>query len=141
MNIPTKRYLDILWGYKDKAIICRVQNKDELDQLQSEKNESLFHLEFSTDSSLVTVWRANEWAIDIRKHIEAKAASEKRMRQVDADKECIAYLTRLITNMLGDIAGGKMARDLAEDILRNKKTQSACFFGADKERLSWLQDL
>lgn len=136
ISLTLDQYLARLWGYKDKSVLSRRTDASEIQQLEAHINEAIFHLEYQP-GDIVVVWRAADWAIDIKRYQLQKAESEKRIREHDAKKECIAYLESLIVQKLGDLVGAQMAPGLAREIVEKKQTQTALMFGAMKERLVW----
>ena len=142
MQLPLKDFLKFKWGIRERIVI---DIKDELDARvykyiteSGELSEAIAHIQIEEDRpNIISIWKPNEWKSAYQKYQEDKIKSEQRMQYADAEKECIAYMEKLIYEKFGMVVGASMAPTMARDIVKNKKTNSAMMFGAEREKLIW----
>jgi hypothetical protein len=135
ITTETTKFLELIWGYKDKSILSMDKDSEIVSQLMNQPNEAIFHIEFR--EGLAVVWRAGDWESDIRKHQLEKENAEIRLREHDNRKETFVYLRSLVLEKLGEMAGEMLADSIVTKIMEKKNVTMAKGFGAEEEKLRW----
>lgn len=131
----TSKFLEYLWGYKDKSILNSIKDDEIILQLEQQPNEAIFHVE--KRGEITVIWRAADWQLDLIKWTKEKEAAETRILEHDNRKETFLYLRQLALAHFGELAGEMLADSLVTKIMEKRDIKMATMLGADLERLKW----
>lgn len=136
ITLPFTTFLDILWGYKDKATLGCLTHASLLAQIKETYSEQECHLEEikGDKEMLIVIWRPLDWQTEYSRHLRAKQASENRVEQWNNRKASIEYIHSCLTNMLGE-AMGMIATELASKIYDEHNSIAATQFGCDLTKI------
>ena len=135
ITINTTKFLELIWGYKDKTNLDATKDSEIISQLQAQPNEAIFHIELR--EGLAVIWRAGDWESDIRRHQLEKENAEIRVSEHNNRKETFDYLRKLVLEKLGDMAGEMLADSIVTKIMEKKNITMAKGFGAEEDKLRW----
>jgi hypothetical protein len=137
---PITHFCEIMWGYKDKAVLSIHLNAERelINQLYAVNPIDLyFHITPPDDKGLVVVWRMKDWLSDESKRRLEKEQAERRIVEYDNKKETKSYICELIIKNMGELMRGPMAENLADTIIKDKNIGMITMFGGTMDKIKW----